>query len=66
MRKTGVIQLRLGEECMICEKKRIKGIHVLEAFLCDECERKMMTLNTDDLQYTYYLNQMKKIQSHSN
>ncbi|WP_413377048.1 sigma factor G inhibitor Gin [Alkalihalobacillus sp. 1P02AB] len=65
MKKTGVIQLRLGEVCMICEKPQKAGIHVIDSFLCEACERKIINSNTSDLDYSHYLHQMKKIHSHS-
>ncbi len=50
---------------MVCEERQLKGMHVIDAFLCESCERKIIESDTDDSNYVYYLKQLRKIQSHS-
>ncbi|WP_236292739.1 sigma factor G inhibitor Gin [Paenibacillus allorhizoplanae] len=50
---------RLGL-CMICEKQRIGGIHIVTAFICDECSEEIVKTNVSDQKYPFFVNQMKK------
>jgi hypothetical protein len=50
-----------GEACVVCEKSKSLGIRVWNQFLCVECERKIVSTDTDDEQYHYYLKQLRKV-----
>jgi hypothetical protein len=49
-----------GEICVICEEKKIKGIHLYTSFICSECEKDMIKTETNDPKYKHYLSQLKK------
>lgn len=51
----------IGETCIICETKKQKGIHLYTQFICNDCEREIISTDTRDERYKYYLNQLKKI-----
>ncbi|WLD93439.1 sigma factor G inhibitor Gin [Alkalihalobacillus sp. AL-G] len=49
------------ETCMVCEKKAEKGIHIFHHFLCCNCEQKMISTDTDDEEYQYFIEKLRKI-----
>ncbi|WP_374723886.1 sigma factor G inhibitor Gin [Calidifontibacillus erzurumensis] len=51
----------VGETCVICEKKKEKGIHLFTEFICSDCEQEMVSTETKDEKYKYYINQLKKV-----
>jgi hypothetical protein len=53
--------LIVGEECIICEKQKDKGIHLYTSFICRECEHKITNAKTSDPMYRYYINKLKKV-----
>jgi len=50
-----------GETCIICEHKKIEGIHLYTKFICMDCEKDMIQTDTSDPKYKYYLTQLKKV-----
>ncbi|EHL79720.1 sigma factor G inhibitor Gin [Bacillus smithii] len=49
-----------GEICIICENQKTEGIHVLESFICTDCEKKMTSIETTHSDYSYYVQKLKK------
>lgn len=49
------------EECVVCEKTKVQGIHLYTSFICSECEREMVSTETNDPKYIYYLKQLRKV-----
>ncbi|SDZ66629.1 Inhibitor of sigma-G Gin [Evansella caseinilytica] len=49
------------QECLICEQEKDQGIHLLNYFICAECESEIVQTNTDDRGYAYYLKRLKKV-----
>ncbi|MDQ0872078.1 hypothetical protein QFZ77_000737 [Paenibacillus sp. V4I3] len=47
--------------CMICEQQRMGGIHIIMAFICDECSSEMVKTNVNDQKYPFFVKQMKKV-----
>ncbi len=50
-----------GETCVICEQKKSQGIHLYTSFICTQCEKKIISTETNDPQYKFYIKQLKKI-----
>ncbi|MBP3041010.1 sigma factor G inhibitor Gin [Bacillaceae bacterium Marseille-Q3522] len=50
-----------GETCIICEVRKAKGIHLYMAFICTDCEKQMLTTDTSDPKYKYYLEKLRRI-----
>ncbi|RDU34822.1 sigma factor G inhibitor Gin [Neobacillus piezotolerans] len=48
------------ELCVVCEKNKAQGIHLYTSFICSECEREMISTETNDPKYRYYLKQLRK------
>jgi hypothetical protein len=53
----------IGELCIICEKKKTTGIHLLESFICSDCEKEMISISASHSDYSYYVQKLKKIKS---
>ncbi|MGM7684059.1 sigma factor G inhibitor Gin [Cytobacillus sp. Hm23] len=53
----------IGETCLICEQRKYQGIHLYKTFICIECEKNMITTDTSDPKYQFYLQQLKKATS---
>ncbi|MBE3568536.1 MAG: sigma factor G inhibitor Gin [Bacillales bacterium] len=49
------------EICIICENQKTTGIHLLESFICTDCEKKMTSIETKNSDYSYYVQKLKKI-----
>lgn len=52
---------QMGEKCVICEEQKRKGIHLYTSFICMDCEKDIITTDTNDPKYKYYLKKLKKI-----
>lgn len=50
-----------GEECVICEQAKTRGIHLYTSFICADCEKDLITTDTSNPKYKYYLKKLKKI-----
>ncbi|MFA9559762.1 sigma factor G inhibitor Gin [Evansella sp. AB-rgal1] len=49
------------QDCLICEEKKDLGIHLLNYFICVECEHDIVKSDTSDQSYTYYLGRLRKV-----
>ncbi|PHE37646.1 sigma factor G inhibitor Gin, partial [Bacillus pseudomycoides] len=47
-----------SEICIVCESKREEGIYVYNNLICHECEKDMVSTETDDPKYIHYLKQL--------
>ena len=61
MTKTGIIEVRLGETCIVCEHVKLEGIHLFDSFICEECETDVINSETTDENYNFYVKQLKKL-----
>lgn len=50
----------LEETCVVCEEKKLKGIHLYTSFICTDCESDLIKTETDDPKYKYFIQQLKK------
>lgn len=49
-----------GENCVVCEKNKLEGIHLFQSFICMECEREIVNTKTNDPKYQFFVYQMGK------
>lgn len=52
---------QIGEVCVVCEQSKPKGIHLYTSFICVDCERELISTQTADPKYTYFITKLKKI-----
>lgn len=50
-------------KCVICEEKKENGIQVIQAFICDECEKEIVTTETNAPSYNTFVEKLKSINS---
>jgi len=50
----------LEETCVVCEEKKLRGIHLYTSFICTDCESDLIKTETDDPKYKYFIHQLKK------
>lgn len=50
-----------GENCVICEQDKLKGIHLYTSFICIDCEKRIISTDTSDPQYKFFLRKLRKI-----
>jgi hypothetical protein len=50
-----------ADSCLICGRSRAEGIHICDAFICEECEREMVETDADDAKYPYFIMRMRQI-----
>ena len=51
----------IGEECVICEQTKLSGIHLYTSFICTDCESDLISTDTSNPKYKFYLDRLKKI-----
>lgn len=56
-----LIKEQRGEQCVICDENKLKGIHLYTSFICSDCEKDMIVTDTHDPKYKYYLQKLRKI-----
>ncbi|MBB5174930.1 sigma factor G inhibitor Gin [Texcoconibacillus texcoconensis] len=49
--------------CVVCETKREKGIYLLNHFICETCEEKLVNTDTDDENYPTYVERLRTIRN---
>lgn len=50
-------------KCVICEEKKENGIQIIQAFICDECEKEIVMTETDAPMYNTFVEKLKTINS---
>lgn len=50
-----------GEICVVCEQSKKNGIHLYTRFICKDCEAEIISTDTGDERYRFYLRQLKKV-----
>ncbi|MFE8698978.1 sigma factor G inhibitor Gin [Cytobacillus sp. FJAT-53684] len=51
----------MEEECVICEQAKQKGIHLYTSFICTDCEVDLISTDTSNPKYKYFLKQLRKV-----
>ncbi|MGG3940745.1 sigma factor G inhibitor Gin [Peribacillus psychrosaccharolyticus] len=55
---------QLPEElCVVCDRYKEYGIRLYTSYLCIDCEKEIISTETSDPKYKYYLEQLKKVTS---
>ena len=49
------------EKCTVCEVEERKGIHILNLFICEACEREIVRSEVNGDFYNYYLKKIREI-----
>ena len=47
--------------CSFCGNMRMKGISILEQWMCSECENKLLEMEVEHPYYQYHIDQIKNI-----
>ncbi len=50
-----------AKTCIVCQEERIRGINVCGQFICEECERQIVSTEVGDERYAYYVECLKRI-----
>ncbi|WP_067933460.1 sigma factor G inhibitor Gin [Alicyclobacillus kakegawensis] len=50
-----------GRRCIICDRPREIGIVVWGQFICAECEQEIVSTDTSELRYQYYVQRLKRL-----
>lgn len=56
-----VINMKKVRVCSFCSNMRINGIAILEQWMCNECEEKLLNTNIEDPIYDQNKEQIKNI-----
>ncbi|MFN7253052.1 MAG: sigma factor G inhibitor Gin [Anaerobacillus sp.] len=49
------------ERCSVCEQKQEAGIHICDIYICEACEREIVSSDVSDEFYRYYLQKLRKL-----
>ncbi|SFF03095.1 sigma factor G inhibitor Gin [Alteribacillus iranensis] len=52
-----------SETCILCEEEKQKGIHIMQSFLCKECERHLVQLDPEHPKYKTYIVKLRKLKA---
>ena len=55
-----------AETCMICGQQQTEGLHIVEEFICADCEREMVHTDVWDAKYPFFIHQMKQVWQRKN
>ncbi|MED1206034.1 sigma factor G inhibitor Gin [Heyndrickxia acidicola] len=58
---TVAVQKTTLEKCIVCDEKKLTGIHLFTSFICSDCERDMVNTDTSDPKYKYYIDRLKSV-----
>ncbi|OZI12144.1 hypothetical protein CEW92_08240 [Bacillaceae bacterium SAS-127] len=47
--------------CMVCEQNKQEGIYIYQAFICKECERKVLQTEPEEEAYAHFVKKLRKI-----
>lgn len=47
--------------CVICDNSNEEGIVILEQFICNSCEKEMLTTDVEDEKYGYFVVQLRAL-----
>ncbi len=47
--------------CIICQRETPEGLMILGRFICNQCERRLVSLDVTDDSYGYYVERLKYI-----
>ncbi|WP_338752474.1 sigma factor G inhibitor Gin [Bacillus sp. FJAT-52991] len=47
--------------CMVCEQNKQEGIYIYQAFICKECEKKVLQTEPEEEAYVHFVKKMRKI-----
>lgn len=53
------------ESCILCERQKQHGIHILDSFLCKECEREIIHLEPENPAYEEKVKKLRKLKGHT-
>lgn len=56
-------RLAMAKTCFICETKQKNGITIGGQFMCEMCERDVISTDMNDERYVYYLNRLAKLKT---
>jgi hypothetical protein len=56
-----VHQTVCGEECIVCNQRKVAGIHIWGQFICQTCERQIVNTDVTDEKYPFYIERLKRI-----
>ena len=66
MKRSSLIRVQLGQSCLICETRKIAGYKLCGSFVCEECERKIVTTEAGTGDYLLFVSKMRGILRASN
>ncbi|MBP3953510.1 sigma factor G inhibitor Gin [Bacillus sp. YZJH907-2] len=61
MPKTKLMKVRLGDNCMICNKRKPEGLQVVNTFICLSCESELVHSDEKDAVYHTYVKQVRTL-----
>jgi hypothetical protein len=47
--------------CIVCGQPKEKGIHIVNEFICTDCEMEMVHTRVEDERYTFFIHRLRQI-----
>ncbi|MGM7637447.1 sigma factor G inhibitor Gin [Bacillus sp. Hm123] len=47
--------------CMVCEQSKQEGMYIYQAFICKECEKKVLQTEPEEKAYIHFVKKLRKI-----
>ncbi|MEG0857828.1 MAG: sigma factor G inhibitor Gin [Terrisporobacter sp.] len=55
----GIKTVNEEKVCYICRKEKDNGIMIGKSLICRECEKKIVNINIESIEYDFYKNKIK-------
>ncbi|MFZ4454491.1 sigma factor G inhibitor Gin [Salibacterium aidingense] len=52
-----------AESCILCERYENAGIHIMDSFICRNCEKELILLDTGDPKYNEAIKKLRKLKA---
>ncbi|MBM7555155.1 sigma factor G inhibitor Gin [Thalassobacillus pellis] len=47
--------------CGVCERQKPRGIYIYQMYICEDCEKEVISTEPGDVRYSYFLKKLKSI-----
>ncbi|WP_416148095.1 sigma factor G inhibitor Gin [Salipaludibacillus sp. HK11] len=54
------------KDCLICSSSSEEGIHLLDLFICSNCEGELVDVDVGDPQYSMYVRKLRRVRDSLN
>ncbi|MFD1021120.1 sigma factor G inhibitor Gin [Thalassobacillus hwangdonensis] len=53
--------MKKKSRCGVCNEVKDDGIHIYQLYICESCEKEMLTTDPGDARYQFFIEKLKTI-----